>query len=123
MRKNELIKILEGINGNPEVVIWNGHVDDYNNISRDVESIELVKKSREFLEAAINHQRSSEGLGAISDSEMSDIMQSQEWDLPNRYVADSDMERWYGKKRKRIVVLEPVARGKKYFDRLGAISY
>ena len=29
-------KILEGINGNPEVVIWNGYVDDYNNISKDV---------------------------------------------------------------------------------------
>ena len=123
MRKNELIKILEGINGNPEVVIWNGYVGDYNSISSDVESIELVKNSREFLEAEINHQRSSEGLGPISDSEMSDIMRSQEWDLPNRYVADSDMERWYGKRRKRIVVLEPAARGKKSFDRLGTISY
>ena len=123
MRKNELIKILEGISGNPEVVIWNGYVGDYNNISSDVELIELVKNSREFLEAAINHQRSSEGLGPISDSEMSDIMRSQEWDLPNGYVSDSDMERWYGKRRKRIVVLEPAPRGKESFDRLGKICY
>ena len=122
MRKNELIKILEGISGNPQVVIWNGYVGDYNNISSDVESIELVKNSREFLEAAINHQRSSEGLGPISDSEMSDIMRSQEWDLPNS-VADSDMERWYGKRRKRIVVLEPVARGKESYGRPGTICY
>ena len=123
MRKNELIKILEGINGNPQVVIWNGYVGDYNNINGDVASIELVKNSREFLESAINHQRSLEGLGPVTDTEMSDIMRSQEWDLPNSYVDDSDMERWYGKKRKRIVVLEPVARGKKSFDRLGTTSY
>ena len=123
MRKNKLIEILEGINGNPEVVIWNGYVGDYNHIGSDVELIELVKNSREFLETSINHQRSSEGMGPISDSEMSDIMRSQEWDLPNMYVADSDMVRWYGKRRKRIVVLELAPRGKESFDRLGKIYY
>ena len=29
MRKNQLIKLLQEIKGNPEVMVWNGFVDDY----------------------------------------------------------------------------------------------
>jgi len=32
MRKNDLIKLPNQIEGNPEVVLWNGYVGDYTNI-------------------------------------------------------------------------------------------
>ncbi|AXC39087.1 UNVERIFIED_ORG: hypothetical protein [Escherichia phage CMSTMSU] len=32
--KNDLIKMLQEIDGNPEIVIWNGYVDDYMNIEK-----------------------------------------------------------------------------------------
>lgn len=46
MRKNDLIKKLQGIKGNPEVMLWNGIVQDYMPIKGLVQQ-ELVKESKE----------------------------------------------------------------------------
>ena len=48
MRKNDLIKLLQTIEGNPEIVLWNGFVGDYQNISPKLVEGDLVKKTLEY---------------------------------------------------------------------------
>jgi hypothetical protein len=50
MRKNDLIKLLQEIDGNPEVSLWNGFVGDWMPISKEIEVIELVKNEKNLLE-------------------------------------------------------------------------
>ena len=44
MKKNELIAKLQAIKGNPEIVLWNGTVGDYQHIGSLVEG-DLVKQT------------------------------------------------------------------------------
>ena len=46
MRKNDLIKLLSDINGNLEIVLWNGYTQDFMKVDRLVES-DLVKMTKE----------------------------------------------------------------------------
>lgn len=47
MRKNDLIKQLQEIKGNPEVALRNGFVSDYMHIDKPFES-DLVKMTKEY---------------------------------------------------------------------------
>ena len=123
MRKMALIKLLESIKGNPEVVLWNGFVGDWQSIDQNIEQIELVKHSREFLEFTINHQNAELGLPPLSEDEITARVKEEEWDLPNQFVEHERLNDWYGSRRKRLVVLSGKARGKSTWDRLGTIEY
>lgn len=46
MRKNDLIKLLQDIEGNPEIMLWNGFVSDFVPIG-NVGTHSLVKLSKE----------------------------------------------------------------------------
>ena len=48
MRKNDLIKILQDIKGNPEVMLWNGLVQDCTHISNKVIPFDLVKMNKNY---------------------------------------------------------------------------
>ena len=123
MRKMALIKLLESIKGNPEVVLWNGFVGDWQSIDQNIEQIKLVKHSREFLEFTINHQNTELGLPPLSEDEITARVKEEEWDLPNQFVEPERLNDWYGSRRKRLVVLSGKARGKSTWDRLGTIEY
>ena len=45
MKKNDLIKLLNTIEGNPDVVLWNGFVGDYQDISKELVKDDLLKIS------------------------------------------------------------------------------
>ena len=47
MKKNKLIELLLSIEGNPDVVIWNGYVGDWMDI-KALEKSELVKMTRDY---------------------------------------------------------------------------
>ena len=48
MRKNDLIKMLESIKGNPEIMLWSNVVGDVVPISSKMEEVELYKDSLEY---------------------------------------------------------------------------
>lgn len=50
MRKNDLIKKLQEIEGNPEVVLWNGMVGDYVHIGELVNSFLVKEEKKHWLE-------------------------------------------------------------------------
>lgn len=127
MRKNDLIKLLENIKGNPEVALWNGHVEDYMHIGNLVE-VPLVKKSYDFYVEMVQIQdqvNRKDWDYKLSDNKLGELKNSYkryvDWQMDG-YVTQEDIkEKRYTKKR--LVLLEPKTRGKSSFDRSGSISY
>lgn len=127
MRKNDLIKMLSQIKGNPEIVIWNGVARDWMAFGKLVES-DLVKIDKKYflescrLEECIrredwNYQLSEQD---IKDCEKS-YKNSHDWE-DNPFVTKKDIkEKRY--RSKRVVYIEPKNRGISTFDRLGGIQY
>lgn len=119
--------MLQGVKGNPEVLLWNGVVGDYMHIDKPVEG-DLVKIDKDyFLETCRlaecrelgdwNHQLSPE---EIKDCEKS-YKDCHGWE-DNQFVTEEDIkERHYRKKR--VLYLQPKLRGVTTHDRLGSISY
>ena len=129
MKKNKLIEILQNIKGNPDIKVWNGSAGDWQYF--DLIEQELVKESEEFIrwwvEADWKHENKNEIIPEDVQRELDKIimrrMKDREWEFANQYVSSEDFERWYGKNRKKVFLINANARGKSTFDRLGAIDY
>ena len=129
MTKNKLIEALKNIKGNPEIKLWNGMVGYWMDISL-VES-ELVKESEEFLrwqvEASWKQDHKSweipPDVQTQLDAQIKTLCKSRGWEFTNPFVRPEDEKLWYGKNRKKIVLIDGKKRGKKTWDRLGDISY
>lgn len=126
MRKNDLIKMLQDIEGNPEVLLWNGMVGDWMNIDKPVES-DLVKIEKGyFIESCrLRECRDrNDWQYQFSEDELADVekwYKRQEWE-DNKFVTEEDIkEKRYRKKR--VLYLQAKKRGVSTFDRLGNIEY
>lgn len=131
MTKNELIDILNDMEGNPEIKLWNGLVGDYADVDEEVFCDEFVKESESHIRNSIRNELMVENQNFdLTDEEDAYIeravqhrLEVDEWDVPNHFVMEERFEEWYGKDRKAIVVLQPKLMGKTYSDRLGQVSY
>lgn len=123
MKKKELLKLLESIPGNPEIVIWNGFVDDYQHIDKEFVEIQLVKKSREFLKNAINAQRIEQGAPELTEEELTARCAKEQWNLPNQFVEPENFKAWYAPRKKKLVVFQLKSRNKTVYDRTGSMKY
>ncbi|MCV8616506.1 hypothetical protein ODU52_09670 [Escherichia coli] len=120
MKKNDLIKMLQEIDGNPEIVIWNGYVDDYMNIEKGLTKITLVKETEQFLQGALEHEwceRNNtfdipEDQRTKIAERAKELHKKREYDFQNPYVTEDEFNRWYGKKKLIKYVLSPKLRGK-----------
>lgn len=131
MTKSELIELLEDIDGDPEMKIWNGLVEDYVDISPELFQDTLVKETEEHIREGITNEiMVSRGTVNLSEEDRTWIekvvekrIKEDEWDVPNRFVKEEDFERWYGESKKDIVAIQPKTSGKTYWDRCGEIKY
>lgn len=122
MRKNELIKLLQGIEGNPEVRLWNPYVEDYNPILY-VQVDTLYKESASFIFECLKaeiYQREKRWELTSNEVELLEfqakqIHKNREYNPPNEYVTEEEKDRWYQKRTKSIIVLSP--------KKVGKISY
>ncbi len=129
MRKNQLIEQLQKIKGNPEIKMWNGLVEDWMNI--EIVECELVKRCAEHIRFCIEmewkRQYKSWEIPADVQQHLDQIIKEQikteEWEFPNRYLDEKGEKEWYGKNRKKVVIIESTKRNKSVYDRLGEISY
>lgn len=120
MRKNDLIKMLQEIEGNPQIVIWNGYVDDYMNIDKEMFSITLVKETEQFLFNALkNEWCHMNNTWDVPEEQLEklkvrakELHKKREHDFANPYVTEAEYESWYGKKSLTKYVLSPKLRGK-----------
>lgn len=126
MRKNDLIKKLQSIKGNPEVMIWNGIVQDYLPI-KDIVQQELVKESKDYYLEMCRLERCRD----LNDWSYQ-LLVSDKYSLLknyskfgyeyNEYVTDEDIkEKKYLSKK--VMVIDVGKTGKTYYDRIGKIEY
>ena len=130
MKKNQLIEQLQKIKGNPEIKMWNGYVDDWMNIQLCEQ--EFVKESEDFIRWSIemawkerNQKWEIPEEAQIQIEEViKEMLKNRQWELPNQYLqTEEDEKRWYGKNKKKFVLINGKIRGKSIEDRLGKVSY
>lgn len=127
MRKDQLIKLLQEIKGNPEVVLWNGYVGDYMHIDNLVKS-DLVKITKaEWVKTVLfEEMRSRKDWNyRLPQSEVKELERRHRTELEyqiDEYITEEDIkQKKY--KRKSVVFIQPKKRGVKTFDRIGSIEY
>jgi hypothetical protein len=130
MKKNQLIEQLQKIKGNPEIKMWNGYVEDWMNIQLCEQ--EFVKESEDFIrwniEMAWKERNQKWEIPEEAQIRIEEVikerLKDREWELPNQYLqTKEDEERWYGKNKKKFVLINGKTRGKSIEDRLGKVSY
>ena len=130
MRKNKLIELLHKIEGNPDIVLWNGIVGDYQNIDPCFVEGELVKKTlAEYIENCRVEQcvKLKDWEFKFSDDEINELKSNYKMVLDwedNRFVTEEDIElKRYSKKR--VVFIQSKQRGENFFCRgvKGGINY
>lgn len=130
MKKNDLIKKLKQIKGNPDIVVWNGFVQDFNHIG-GIEPTFLYRECREHLITAMkyeiwqyNKELSNEQLLERVDMKLVDEdMSNREWEFPNSMFDERLMKSVYGDEKKAIIMIVPKKRDKSTCDRLGTMRY
>ena len=127
MRKNDLIKLLQTIEGNPDIVLWNGIVRDYQHISTELVEVELVKKT---LKCYLEHNRMVRCLKKkdwqyqLTTEEveyLTNIYKTFDYEQNNSVTQEDIKEKRYMKKR--VIYIQPKLKNKKCYDRLGTIEY
>jgi hypothetical protein len=128
MKKSKLIEMLNRLEGDPEIKLWNGMVGDWMDIDRELVPSDLVKQSLEhWLEMCRvqecrerrdwDYQLPAEEVAALKK----DYNRVNTWEL-NPFVTLEDVqEKRY--KLKNIYILNAKTKGVKAFDRLGDIDY
>jgi len=126
MRKNDLIKLLQSMKGNPEVVLWNGFVGDYQHLEKPVEG-DLVKQSQEhYLEMCrLQDARDAKNwdlqLPESEVDELKRIYKTFKYEH-NNYVTQEDIkEKRY--KKKRVIYISAKIRGETSYGRGGDLYY
>lgn len=127
MRKNDLIKLLQTIEGNPEIVLWNGFVQDYQDISKELVKGKLVKLTLDWYLETCRMKRcidEKDWKYKLTQDEINtyknyykDFKYGQ-----NNYVTEEDIKA----KRyrvKKVVYLDAKLSNKTYHDRLGSVKY
>ena len=131
MKKNKLIELLQQVEGNPDIYLWNGFVSDWMDINPDFIESDLVKEcvgfkfdclKMEWCQDNNTFDIPSEVLKVLHETAMK-LAAKEKWDFPNRYVDVSEFKRWYGKSKKRIVLIDAKRRGNTYSDRQGDMKY
>lgn len=124
MRKNDLIKLLQSIEGNPQVVIWNGFTHDYQHIDKTFIPLTLYKPEKSWLKKKIiDLQRSHLGKNPISEEEFNQLYSNIEYEKANRFYTENEIKERYSKKTKKLIVFNVLERNKIVFDRLGSYKY
>jgi hypothetical protein len=128
MKKSKLIEILNSIEGNPEIKLWNGFVQDYVEIDpTPVESV-LTRMSLDYwlescrLQDCIqlkdwSHQMPQEEIDQLKKN-YRDVCK---WEM-NDFVKPEDVKSKYYKNKK-VVILQAKIKGEDTFDRCGSIKY
>lgn len=127
MKKDKLIKLLLSIEGNPDILLWNGYVGDWTDI-KALEESDLVKMTKDYYIASVElEEKINKGDSdyTLPESEKEKLHTSYKKDISwqtNEYITHDDIKKKrYDKKR--IIYIKPKLRGKNMTDRYGSIEY
>lgn len=125
MKKNDLIKLLSEIEGNPEIKIWNGFVSDLVNVSSNISHDYVRKYKLDWYINTIQNERRHDlhdRNHTLSEEDIKEI--TKEWkNMPYEYSEYSfeGEDNVYNKKK--VIVISPKTMNKSAFDRFGSIEY
>jgi hypothetical protein len=127
MKKHDLIDLLLKIDGNPEIVLWNGFVGDVQQINPEIQDDYLVKQSFEArMNGLIVEKARDLGTWPVSLTKEEYTQAKSRHNFEpyeyNQWVSLDDIKRGYYKK-KRVLILQAKPSGKEYHDRLGKVRY
>lgn len=127
MKKSKLIKLLNQLDGDPDIVIWNGHVRDYMDIQPKLQEGSLVKETVDhYVETCRLEEcrdRGDQSFQFDSDElkSIKTIARNVSWEL-NEYVSKQDiLDKSY--EEKKVFFLSPVLQGKTSYHRGGDLEY
>ena len=137
MRKNDLIKMLESIKGNPEIMLWSSLVGDVVPISSKMEEVELYKDSLEYKQKVYENEyilslKNGESTDLPDETEFHEKLKSLRQEAEATYKKEKYEYRIYMNekliksgtlKKKKVVVIQPRIVGKSSWDRFGEIKY
>lgn len=128
MKKNDIIKMLQAIEGNPEIVLWNGYVGDFQHIDSNLVRGTLVKQTLScYLETCrlAGCRDRNDFSYQLPEAEVEELKQLYKkvckWE-ENWLVTENDIkEKRYSQKT--VFYLQGKLRGVTYSDRCGSVSY
>jgi hypothetical protein len=97
VRKNELIKKLQELKGNPEIMIWNGIVEDFVNIG-EIGIHSLVKPTRKDWINRVRYEEILYNEGFTDERTLIADYNKIPYEQ-NEYVTDEDIKQGYYKKK------------------------
>lgn len=123
MRKNDLIKKLQAMSGNPEIMLWNGLVGDFVPIG-NIGDADLVKQTKDNYMKIATWREQRDGVQPDTDR-LKELEQNYQkvcrYEL-NRFVTQEDIKSGHYK-QKRIMYIDAKLTGKRSMDRQGVIDY
>lgn len=129
MKKSKLIKLLSSLEGDPDIVLWNGMVGDWMDISPKLTEGLLVKETlKGYLQSvAMEKRRDLNDFDVeltpdeVEECEVDYKREKFDWEI-GEFVSDEAIAEGHYKE-KRVVFLDAKPRGVDTWDRLGKISY
>ena len=111
MKKNELIESLNGIEGNPEIIIYNESFKDYMYLNV-IKSDKLYKFNDEQYLKLINLERDEENEELLRELPENYKFKPRDWEI-GKQVDFSDDDSWmrcYHHLEKPVIILTPIDR-------------
>ena len=126
MKKSELIKMLNLIEGNPEVKLWNGFVEDWVDISKATIPVQLTAMTRSYwleLCRLEECQRISDYNHELSDSKLKYLNKKYKpkWEIDPYVTAEDIKEKRYNSKI--VHVMQAKIKGAKSLSHRDCIEY
>ena len=136
MKKKYLIKLLEGVSDDAEVLIWNGNVEDFQDISTCPENVVLTRSSLSRWYSLLKYEFMKnlsrvEGGWVLLDKDQKKQCYDKAKKMYRKTLEDSMKGFTYspykdtfrGEESKEAIFLHTTSRGLETFDRLGSVSY
>jgi hypothetical protein len=126
MRKLKLIELLNNLKGNPEIVLWNGAVGDWMDLSPKLIEGELVKLTFAYFCRAVEGEEKQidhkfQLTPEVTKEWAASYRKHYTWEVNSCVTSDDITKGIY--KAKRVIFINAKSRGVTTWDRLGSISY
>ena len=128
MKKNDLIKLLQSIEGNPELLLWNGTVGDWQDVSNKLSPGDLVRMTKKYWLDTCEREDQRDRKDwtyKMPEEEVQELSKKYskvcKWE-ENRWVTQDDIDN----KRyslKKVLYVEPKRRNETSYGRGGDVEY
>ena len=128
MKKSKLIEMLSKIEGDPDILFWNGYVGDHQDIDNQLVDSQLFKMTLSMYIKSIMYERRQErndNSYELSEAEIEDIKKSYkkyiDWES-NQFISPEQLGK-HMYKGKKVYMMQTKMRGKRACQRANSMEY